>query len=472
MRGMASGIDPVDSSSLASDAEHWAQRLETLAVSHGVVGAVLGILRGDEVAVGASGVTNVRTDAAIRTDTVFQIGSITKAYTATAVLRLVAEGLLDLDAPVASALPELRLADPDTTRDVTLRHLLTHTSGLTSSTQIDTGRGDDCLQRHTAALADLPLHHPLAATFSYCNAGYSLAGRVIERVTGMVWDEAMRELVFAPLGVEQTMTLPEEALRHSVAMGHNRHPDGTVRPAARWGSPRSSGPAGGIIATAQDVLAFAKLHIDDGVAPDGTRLLSTDLTRHMRAKHANLPYRYGEVDSWGLGWSRHTWGDHSLIGHEGDRRGQTACLRILPAHKLAVVLLTNGGPARGLYRALVTEIAGHYAGLTPPAPPQPPDEPTSFDIARHAGVYQRTDRRIEVVGHRGDPLLRWTITGPLAELAPATTGEYETAPADENLLLYREPGQHRWGIAAFYHLPDGRPCLHESLRANPIAANS
>ncbi len=99
-------------------------------------------------------------------------------------MQLVDEGLLDLDAPVAEVLPGFRVADPDVTRSVTTRHLLTHTSGIDGDVFTDTGRGDDCLERYVAGMAEVAQNHPLGATWSYCNSGYILAGRIVEHLTG------------------------------------------------------------------------------------------------------------------------------------------------------------------------------------------------------------------------------------------------------------------------------------------------
>ncbi len=135
-------------------------------------------------------------------------------------MQLVDEGLLDLDAPVAEVLPELQLADADVTKSVTMRHLLTHTSGIDGDVFTDTGRGDDCLEKYVALLADAEQNHPLGATWSYCNSGFALLGRVIEKLTGKTWDAAMRERLFTPLGLTHTVTLPEEAMLYRAAVGH------------------------------------------------------------------------------------------------------------------------------------------------------------------------------------------------------------------------------------------------------------
>jgi CubicO group peptidase (beta-lactamase class C family) len=147
------------------DGAGWERRLRDLAGECGVPGAVLGVARGAETVEVSCGVTNVDTGVAVTPDTLFQVGSVTKVWTATVVMRLVEQGRLDLDEPVVSYLPELRLADPVVTRTVTMRHLLTHTSGIDGDFYGQgTGRGDDCLGRYVAALADRTLTHPIAAT--------------------------------------------------------------------------------------------------------------------------------------------------------------------------------------------------------------------------------------------------------------------------------------------------------------------
>src|SRR5262249_41028668 len=137
------------------DTAHWQRRLAALAARHKVPGATLGMLRvrpdaDDELAEAAYGTLNVDAGVAATTESLFQIGSITKVWTATVVMQLVDEGLLDLDAPIAEVLPELRLSDPDVTKQVTMRHLLTHTSGIDGDVFTDTGRGDDCLEKYAA----------------------------------------------------------------------------------------------------------------------------------------------------------------------------------------------------------------------------------------------------------------------------------------------------------------------------------
>jgi dipeptidyl aminopeptidase/acylaminoacyl peptidase/CubicO group peptidase (beta-lactamase class C family) len=448
------------------DAAHWQRRLSVLAERHGVPGATLGILRGDELIEAACGVLNVDTGVETTTSSVFQIGSISKVWTATVVQQLVDEGKLELDAPITDVLPELVLADPGTTAKVTMRHLLTHTSGIDGDVFTDTGRGDDCLEKYVDGLRDVALNHPLGATWSYCNSGFVLAGRVIEKLTGGTWDAAIRERIIGPLGLRRTGTLPEEALLQRAAAGHTPGP--AVAPV--WTLPRALGPAGLITSTVADLLAFARLHLAGGLAADGTRVLSEEKAAEMAAEQVELPEKHTLGDSWGLGWIRFDWDGRRLIGHDGNTIGQSAFLRLLPEQGLAVALLTNGEGARDLYQDLFGEVLAEVAEVTMPQPLTPPRPPVPADITPHLGTYERASSRIEVLPGDGEPLLRLTVTGPLAELDPHPVRELPMVAVDENLFLVRLPESQSWLPVMFYRLPTGEQYIHLGVRATPKVA--
>jgi dipeptidyl aminopeptidase/acylaminoacyl peptidase/CubicO group peptidase (beta-lactamase class C family) len=456
------------------DAEYWQRRLTALAARHRVPGASLGILRvrpgsEDELVEAATGVLNKDTGVEVTTDSLFQIGSMTKVWTATLALQLVDEGLLDLDAPIAVVLPELALRDPDVAKQVTMRHLLSHTSGIDGDVFTDTGRGDDCLEKYVDLLAEVAQNHPLGATWSYCNSGFSLAGRVIEKLTGSTWDQALRERIYKPLGLEHTVTLPEEALLYRAAVGHVSEGGADPLRAPVWGLPRALGPAGLVTSTAADALAFARMHLAGGVAADGTRVLSEESVAAMADKHADLPDKYSLGDSWGLGWIRFGWDGHRLIGHDGNTIGQAAFLRVLPDQGLAVTLLTNGGNTRDLYQDLYREIFAELADVAMPAPLAAPAEPPVVDVQRHVGRYERASVMAEVLVQDGQGVLRQTVTGPLAELLPDPTHEFEMVPVDEtgDLFVVREPESLTWIPVTFYSLPTGEKYLHVGVRATP-----
>ncbi|MFD0474987.1 serine hydrolase domain-containing protein [Nonomuraea thailandensis] len=318
----------------AIDQAHWQSRLDELARKHGVPGAQLGILRlgadgGDELVTAATGVLHAGTGQPAGTDSVWQIGSISKVWTATVIMQLVDEGRFALDTPVAKILPGFALRDPEITAAVTVWHLLTHTSGIDGDLFTDTGRGDDALEKYVALLADTAQNHPIGATWSYCNAGYSLLGRIIEVVTGKTWDQAIKDKLFVPLGLTHTTTLPEEAMVFAHAMGHVKGGEEPVV-APVWGLPRSVGPAGLITSTVTDVLAFARMHLAGGLAAGGTRVLGEESTAAMSAYQTDCPEKHLLGDSWGLGWFRCDWNGHRAHGHDGNTIGQAAFLRVLP----------------------------------------------------------------------------------------------------------------------------------------------
>jgi CubicO group peptidase (beta-lactamase class C family)/poly(3-hydroxybutyrate) depolymerase len=451
------------------DQSHWQQRLGDLAERHKVPGATLGILRmrpdgDDELIEAAHGLLNRETGVETTTDSVFQIGSITKVWTATVAMQLVDEGLVDLDAPVADVLPELALANEDVAKQVTLRQLLTHTSGIDGDIFTDTGRGDDAVEKYVALLADAAQNHPIGATWSYCNSGYSIAGRVIEKLTEGTWDAAMRERLFTPLGLQKTGTLPEEALLHRAAVGHVGD-DNDRAPA--WVLPRSAGPAGLINSTVADVLAFARMHLAGGVAADGTRILSEESAAAMQQHQADVPDKHTLGDSWGLGWIRFDWNGRRLIGHDGNTLGQAAFLRLLPEEGLAVTLLTNGGHALDLYEDLYREIFAEIADVEIPNRLSPPEKPVDVDVDSHVGTYERASVKIEVLNDGEGPMLRTTVTGPIAKLMPKPVEEYALVGVEDNLFVVRPSQSETWIPVKFYELPSGEKYMHFGARATP-----
>ena len=454
------------------DSAHWQHRLDDLAKRHGVPGAQLGILKvgADDrstVTAAATGSLNLATGAPATAQSIFQIGSISKVWTATVAMQLVDEGLIDLDAPVIDVMPELTLRDADVNAKVSLRHLLTHTSGIDGDLFTDTGRGDDVLEKYTALLSELPQNHPLGATWSYCNSGFSLIGRIIEKVTGQTWDEALQERLFTPLGLKRTVTLPEQAVLHAAAVGHDAAPGEPLEPVSTWALPRSLGPAGLITTDIADALEFARLHLTGGLAADGTRLLSEKAAAAMAAHQADLPDKHTLGDSWGLGWIRYAWDGHRVIGHDGSTLGQGAALRVLPEQGLAVTIHANGGNVRDLFEDLFREIFAEVADVAVPAPLAPPVVPADVAIDPHLGIYERESVRMEVLNGDDGPMLRTVVLGPLAELVPDPVDEYKLVAVDDNLFVVLPPESEYWVPVTFYALESGERYVHFGARATP-----
>jgi CubicO group peptidase (beta-lactamase class C family) len=372
------------------------ERLDALARKHGVPGAAAGVLVGDEMTICATGVT--RDDAEgvpITDDTLFLVGSITKVWTATLVMQLVDEGRVDLDDRVNSHLdPPLRLADQGVADSVTIRQLLTHTGGFYGDREDPPERGDDALQRAIASYADLPQLHRPGQLFSYCNSGYNVLGRLVECLTGSTWDDALRERVLSPLGLRRTFTLPEQAMVHPVAIGHDLDlAEKTQTPVTLWCDSRASGPCGGTLAMrAADLLTFAKMHLWDGEGTDGARVLSPHSARLMREPQVTM------VDpvmgqAWGLGWEIGRVDEPVVVGHGGNTNGQMAQLFLVPERGVAICVLTNGDATGELRETLCDELLAELVGVTVSQHPAPAPAGTRVDLTPFVGAFGRDDVR-------------------------------------------------------------------------------
>ncbi|MGV9298634.1 serine hydrolase domain-containing protein [Amycolatopsis sp. NPDC003676] len=443
---------------------HWQQRLDTLRAARGVPGASLAVLAGGEVHELASGVLHRGTGVEVTTDSVFLSGSLAKTYTATVVLNLVDAGALDLDTPIVKLLPEFATPDPAATEQITVRQLLSHTGGLTCDFTYDSGRGDDCLARYVEAAAGVALDCPPGTALSYSSVGYAVLGRVIEVVTGKTWDQAVKDLLFAPLGLEHSMTLPEEALRFRVAMSHLGE-----EPTPAWDlMPRSAGPYGRVIISAGDVARFAKMHLDGGVAADGTRVLSSDAVELMQRRVVDSPDKWTvSADGWGLGWTLYDWNGVAGFGHDGSSVAQHSFLRVVPHAGVAVVLLTNGGDFDRLYHELFSELLRELADVEMPAPFAPPINPPAVDITPLVGTYVR-EGVITTISRADDGTarIRYEFVDGMKDLSPPL--EAKLVPVTETVFAAcgKNFGANPVPVV-FSKLADGSPCVYIGMRATP-----
>jgi CubicO group peptidase (beta-lactamase class C family) len=167
-------------------------------------------------------VTSIDNPLPVDRDTLFVLGSIIKTYTATTLLRLVAQGRVELEAPVRRYVPELRLKDERAAAEVTVLQLLNHTAGLDWGLITDFGEGDDALAGYVASMAELDLVAQPGERASYSQAGYNLAGRIIEKVTGQTFERAVAGLVLEPLGLRHSFFAHDDVMTRRFAVGHNR----------------------------------------------------------------------------------------------------------------------------------------------------------------------------------------------------------------------------------------------------------
>jgi CubicO group peptidase (beta-lactamase class C family) len=227
-----------------------------------IPGVTVAVLHDGKVETHGYGVISLETNYPTRPDTLFQVGSNSKVFTATLVMRLVEAGLLDLDTPIEDYLPDLRLADPRAATTVTLRHLLSHTSGLEGDRFEDTGEGDDAVARYVAGAGHWAQNTAPGEFWSYCNSGFGLAGRIVEVAAGASFEAAMKERVFVPLGLERSFYFAHEAIVYSAAAGHTQLPgEDAPHVALPYHIGRRAHPAGGIIASAGDLLTFLCFHM-------------------------------------------------------------------------------------------------------------------------------------------------------------------------------------------------------------------
>ncbi len=398
----------------------WLQEeLPGLLAAHGVVGAAVAVSRGDEVVEQAAGLLSTATGVTATTDAVFQIGSVTKVLTATLVLQLVEEGRLELDLPLQTRLPDLVLGDREAAARITVRQLLSHTSGFEGDVFTDTGKGDECIERYVGELAEVPQLFPPGAMFSYNNAGYCLLGRLVEVVRKRPYDDCLRDHLLGPLGMTHASCDPYDAILHRAAVGHVDSGAGLV-PTPTWALARSNAPAGSMLAMrAGDLDRFARMHLAGGEG-----VLGADHVAAMQEPQVDLP-DIGQGRAWGLGWELFDVPGTTVIGHDGNTIGQSAFLRLLPAHDLAVTLLTNGGPAKPLWRAIAGRVLREITGVELPGPPAPATPPVALtDPSRYVGRYASIVS--ETVVSRDDTGRLWLDRTPLGVLAEIDEPSYRT----------------------------------------------
>ncbi|GAA2323136.1 hypothetical protein GCM10010149_90440 [Nonomuraea roseoviolacea subsp. roseoviolacea] len=463
-----------DSAGRRFERDRWQARLDELRAAHHVPGATLAVLVDGQVHELASGVLHRGTGVEVTTDSVFLSGSIAKVYTATLVMRLIDEGRLTLDTPVADVLTEFATPDPEATRTITVRQLLSHTGGVTNDFNHDSGRGDDCLARYVEAARDVPLDCPPGTAVSYGGLGYVVLGRLVEMLTGRTWDQALKDLLFAPLGLERSMTLPEEALRFRVAMSHVGEDGADPDPAPAWDlMPRSAGPYGRVIVSAGDMARFAGMHLAGGLAPDGTRVLSAAAAAAMTRRETDVPDKWTvSADGWGLGWTLYDWDGLPGYGHDGAAIGQYAYLRVVPHAGLALVLMTNGGSARLLYADLFRELLAELAGVTMPAPFGPPAQPPAVDLDPLLGTYRREGVVITVRrGDDGGPRMRYEFVDGMKDMSPPL--DMELVPVTPGVFAASGAGpsfSEDYMPVVFATLSNGTPCVYVGMRAAPKVA--
>jgi CubicO group peptidase (beta-lactamase class C family) len=338
-----------------------------------IPGVAIGVLDHGDTHTLIAGVTNLEHPLPVTETTIFQIGSISKTFVATTAMVLVEQRRLDLDEPIRTYVPDVRLSSDDLTECLTLRHLLTHTAGWVGDYFGDTGQGDDALARFVAKLAKAPQLTPLGTTYSYNNSGFNLAAHVIACVAGSPYERVVKDLVLRPLGMRSTTYATDDVVTQRVAVGHR---DGVPQ---RWARSRAHSGAGGVLSCVTDLLEYARFHLGDG-----SPLLSrAGLEAMQRSWHPA-----GSLcDDVGLAWMIDRVAGCTVVHHGGTTNGYQADLRLVPERDLAWVMLTNSDHHHQLDRVLLRELVGPDLVLDGVAP---------GDLADYAGRYEAVLAELDV----------------------------------------------------------------------------
>ncbi|GAA2172955.1 hypothetical protein GCM10009846_12950 [Agrococcus versicolor] len=459
----------------AFDPAPWDGLLAEIARRHHVPGIVAGVLRIDpetgleQRLVARAGLANLRTGDVTDRDTVCQVGSITKVVTTTMILQLVEEGRLGLDDAVVDVLPELALESPHA-GDITVRHLLTHTSGIDGDLFTDTGRGDDCLERYVATLATADALFAPSTGWSYCNSGFVVAGRIVEVLDGRTWDASLRARITEPLGLSTFLTMPEEVLGHRHQLGHVRAPGATTwTPSAVTSITRSMGPAGLITSSVDDLLSFGGAFVRGGRAPNGGRILQQESVDAMTATQWELdPAAAAMAPRWGLGWMLDEWDGHRMHWHGGTTIGNNAWLQVLPDDGLVLVVFCNGGIAPSAAAEVYRAFAAAFADVAPPRPVTPTG-PSTEAVVDDAwlGGYGDASTTLTVARAEGGGF-QATVASRMGIVPGAD--EPEAMPmlptSDPSRFVVRPDALTPWASVSFTTV-DGAPAAYVGIRCLP-----
>ena len=265
-------------------------------------GVAVGVWLGGHEAYACHGVTSLENPVPVDRDTAFLLGSVTTTYTATALMCLVADGQVQLTAPVRDYLPELRLADE---RATAADH-----GAAPAQPHLRAGLGADRRHRRGRRRPG-PLREPARPSSSrsrrrgpgpsYSQAGFNMAGRILEKVTGMSYERAIASLLFEPLGLAHSFFARDDIMTRRFSVGHNLGQDDRMHVARLWRRARGDNPGGGIASSAADQLRWAAFHLGDGHVNGSGRVLPEEVLAQMREPTVTL--RGSTLgDAIGLGW--------------------------------------------------------------------------------------------------------------------------------------------------------------------------
>jgi CubicO group peptidase (beta-lactamase class C family) len=371
------------------------KNLKRVVKKHGIPGASVAVLRGKRIiAAAAAGVINLDTGVPATTDAVFQIGSITKPFTATMILQLRDEGRLDLDDKLLKYLPEFRNSDMRRLSKVTLRHLLCHQSGIDGDFFPPMASGNQSIETLLTMSSMLPSLFEPGTNYSYCNVGFSALGRIIEVLDNRSFDDSLKARIFEPLDMQHALSKIEDNIRFRSAVGHLPDPANPTQlkvPDYAYLSIGHKAAGATPAMTASDLLKFAAAHLQGGTGLNGAELLS----KRTAAEMLKPQLKPKPMHNFGLAWLLGNWSGQKIFAHDGGTLGQYSQLIIAPQSNLAVAALTNGGNAGLLFQEIVGGILKSSAKIDIPGLPEV-NQRIRVKSERYVGIYGNQNMKIEV----------------------------------------------------------------------------
>jgi CubicO group peptidase (beta-lactamase class C family) len=311
----------------------------------GVPGVAVGIVKdGSLVYAKGFGVTKRNGGAPVTPSTIFQLSSIAKTFTSTAILQLVEQGKVDLDAPVTKYLPYFALAD-GREGEITVRHLLTHTSGLPDTSWTDMSpyleaRDDEmALEDQVRSARKVSLLFDPGTQFEYTSFGYDVLGDIVAKVSGQPFEEYVTEQMFVPLGMNHSTLLLSDVDPKALAMPHVPGGDGQVVTSDIFPYTRSFAPDSTLYSNVEDMAAYAITTMRHGAAGQPA-VLAPESYDAAWTSYSQAPFPPPETN-YGFGWQIGEHAGEQVVGHSGIDIGYNSFLAMLPAQSAAVIVMTN-----------------------------------------------------------------------------------------------------------------------------------
>lgn len=425
--------------------------VDSAASESGVAGGQVSVILGEQRADFVWGAANAELEIPMTVDTIIQIGSTTKVFNAAMIMTLVEEGKLDLDEPVKTYIPDLDISDEEAERSITLRQLLSMTSGLDNGPYTRHGGGEDALSRYVASLKDIPQAFSPGKGYGYSNAGTSIAGHAAERVTGKNWDMLLATRILGPAAIVHAASRPQIFPFLRVSAGHtpgkNGQPPAVIRP---WYITQSQGPAGSTLAvSARDLASFGTIFLNDGVASNGERILSDSAVTIMTTPLVKVPSR-SYTEHWCIGLEREHWSSTPVYGHAGGNMSGTSYLKIFPEKQGVLALTCNTPAAFGGFTERIFDAFGPAVFEAERAKLKAPDPPVTLENPeRFAGRYTMYGASYEVTVEGGSLTMKVTQQNPRGE--PIIT-DYTLVPLGDDAFLMERPESQtgRTGDVGFF----------------------